>query len=103
MGTLLSQKNQIFDIIESNGMSPTNFAWEEVNGPITDLITIRHKFLDYYFTFIFDSTDRQFTVTAIPWEDNSEGKVNAPHWNMLRLYFDVWLKCIQKESGLIDK
>lgn len=101
MELLQSQKDQIYELIEEEGLSPNLFHFEE---PTTyDASTyLRLKNSDYYFQFAENQSGSHFAIYS-PGEGIYEEKQNPGSWPLQLNYVRRWLRNIDRELKTPNK
>lgn len=101
MKLLLTQKNDIFDLIVEEGFHPNDFLFtEEVLAEIVTYL----KFKDTKYYFLFERAfHNQYNVSWIPGEYKLEDNERAKGWKSLLVKIRKWLKNLARENSIINK
>lgn len=103
MQLLKTQKNELFDIIEYNGLSPSMFQIEySFDGEYTEcwykLETFEDGEPEYYFKIRKDSR-----VVFCPGIGSYKYSGSVGDWRALTNSFLVWLRALKEEISAVDK
>lgn len=90
---LKSQKNDIFDAIVSNGLSPSQFDVESINYKFV----VKYLNSDYAFTF------EPKRVLFSPGDEDPSESQSVSTWNEKIMFFVCWLDYLKREIGQPDK
>lgn len=96
MQLLKSQKNELFEVLEIYGLSPSLFSFEYDNKNNT--VAVRYTSHDDY-CFKIDEGE----VTFIPGTYTYSQEVGFLDWDRILYWFRTWLECIDAEISIIDK
>ncbi len=107
MKLLISQKDQLFDLIEKIGLSPSQFEFEESIsrlGAKQKATTLILKNSDYFFSFESDpnSPSSHFAILC-PGSDSHTERTKTRHWNWQINIFSTWLRDLKKEINSPNK
>lgn len=104
MKLLLTQKNDIFDIILDEGLNPKDFKFTEELLMKDEIVTyMRYKTTKYYFMF------RSFGVSGYrteysPAEKSLEGAESVRGgWKQFSTRIRRWLRHLKRETNTVDK
>lgn len=106
MQLLTSQKNLLYEIIESNGLSPFQFNIEEYKFPTSGMINTKllYKGTNYYFDFMtFQGHNNMAFAEFSPGEFSVKWRSDGESWNILVNYFFSWLLYLRREITSLDK
>ena len=99
---LRSQANEIFGILQSAGLRPTEFAWKHSYLGGTPASRLTHGPSDYYFEFEFDGDfDLQY-VTFSPAVGKLVGQERVRTWSNARDFVRIWAEVLSLELSEID-
>ncbi len=100
----ISQKNELFDIIEQNELSPSLFSFEEKLNPSKDLLElskVKVNRLDYFFQLAkFNSG---CYATMCPFEDSFSVQRVVTSWETVITLFKEWMSIVRIELNIDDK
>ncbi len=105
---LVSQKNEVFDLIKTAGLNIFNFEWsnirsnrsvDEMGNPTT---VDRLDYLDSNFYFIFDFLKRQHYCEYSPGKEVSVEMQYPRSWQLQIGQFKNWLGFLQREINQPD-
>jgi len=100
---LRTQKNEVLAELQARGLSPGEFAWEEVRSKRSDMLMVsqvRHTPTGYYFMFDFQN-DLHFCEYS-PGEVSSEAKAYSGDWVNERNKAREWLDNVKRETSAPD-
>jgi hypothetical protein len=104
MELLLTQKNDIFDIILEEGFYPSDFTFKEEILGANEIVTyLKFRGTNYYFSFRllkFSGYETEFSPAekSLIGTDSVRGG-----WRLFLIRVRRWLRHIKRESNLIDK
>jgi hypothetical protein len=107
MSLLLSQKNELFSMIEAEGLSPGQFSFELVPSQydqFTQVAKLSYAHTDYF--FLFDRKGRRnfHSVLYSPGLHDFETEANpGTDWHLVKAYVKEWLQNLKRELGQEDK
>lgn len=112
MGALLkSQKNELFSLIKTVGMDPSDFRWThlpDLSRSILDGAGIRHLTLaygdDYEFFFQFQQ-ENSTTIEQCVFSPGDRHAINGyttTDWSGILYLFNVWLQSLSREINIPD-
>jgi hypothetical protein len=98
---LQTQKNQVYELIEDAGLSPSMFSFDDPNDADGDTY-LRYKDSNYYFNFAKARSGGHFARYSpgydTPYEDQAPGS-----WNGQLSYVRRWLSNLVRELEAPDK
>lgn len=107
MSLLLSQKNELFEMIEAEGLSPAQFSFEQVPSRFAQFAEVaRLTYAHTTYFFLFDRKGRRnfHNVLYSPGLHDYETEANpGTDWYLVKAYFKEWLQNLKRELGLEDK
>lgn len=107
MSLLLSQKNELFEMIEVEGLSPAQFTFEQVPSrfrQFAEVARLSYAHTEYF--FLFDRKGRRnfHNVIYSPGLHDYEAEANpGTDWYLVKAYFKEWIQNLKRELGLEDK
>ncbi|MEM6261002.1 MAG: hypothetical protein AAGI38_00740 [Bacteroidota bacterium] len=107
MPLLVSQKNQVFQLIEEAGLNPAEFVLEEVNSRF-DVVpkATRMNFREGTYYFLFEKANRRdmHYVVYCPGLHEYESQARpGTDWYLLLAYVKEWLGNLQREVTETDR
>jgi hypothetical protein len=104
MRLLLSQKNDLFDYIETIGLSPNLFEFNEPKSMDSGKTIIRFKNSPFHCAFFMHPDKNVVIITCSPSEDLYEKQdwIDTA-WPSLKLKITGWLRYLQREIQQVDK
>jgi hypothetical protein len=108
MKLLKSQKNEMYDIIQSLGLSPNQFQFrEELFLKNDELYSTKFNLRKKKFFFLIRPVayDDTYIVTYIPalHSYKFESRIRIDDWNEIRHQFETWVKSVTTEMNEVDK
>jgi hypothetical protein len=105
MKLLNKQKNQLFDIIESNGLSPAMFTYQEwaVEGKGIVETRILVKNTDYYFYIMSGPSIAKYEIIFSPGNELIKDTRFPSRWDVLIDLFGEWTINLKNEIEVVDK
>ena len=97
---LKSQKNDVFDSIEKQGLSPSLFEFEESITGTT--VILRVKNTEYFFNFLQNQNNGHF-ARFCPGHDVHTDSSNTGSWLEQLLCLRRWVKYVTRELNAQDK
>jgi len=105
MKLLLSQKNELFKIIQINNFSPNQFSYEEIKNDINDkeysAVSIAYKLLPE-FNFKMTSPSSSYMIDYSPGVSTIFIKTNYQSWDNTCEIFNKWLLNLKREISEED-
>lgn len=98
MKLLLSQKNELYDVVESGGFSPYQFQLTES----VDQAKLSYKGTDYHFS-IGGVNGSNTPVIVCPGERQYAEVRYYNYWFDIKDYLKKWLQWLRRETNEIDK
>lgn len=107
MKLLTSQKDTLFEMIEEENLSPSQFQFSEVQSkisPVTRSTELRFNTSDYFFRFEtgYERSDPHYAVYC-PGEDVSTDEYYSRKWNVQLEVFQLWLTFLIREINSPNK
>ena len=103
MKLLLSQKNQLFDLIEEYGLTPSLFEVKEVfKGQQVSKTIISLKKSSFSFTITSNDGEDAY-IKRSPGDERHEEAFYTKYWHQIEEAFINWLSFLQRELQLEDK
>lgn len=104
MKLMLSQKNNLFDIIEDHGLSPNSFQITEPSEFNNNRTVITYKNSDFYFRFFQHPDKHVIILDYSPSEHLYERQEWVGiEWYNLQGFFVRWITCLIREISEDDK
>ncbi|PYS35190.1 MAG: hypothetical protein DMF75_04395 [Acidobacteria bacterium] len=99
---LKSQGNQVFEAIRRNEWEPSEFEWQETQGPGsgTQVFQLVHKASGFY--FVFDNVGGNFYSKWSPAEQTLEQIQGLANWPTQLVHFNNWLLYLRRETESPD-
>lgn len=101
---LTSQKNDVFELIEAAGMSPSQFEWSTVPNPFPNFkeaTKLAYTGSKYYFVF---QTARGTPHCRFSPGNETLEEIDFPgSWPLLKENFSRWLTYLAREVAADDK
>ncbi|RZK00663.1 MAG: hypothetical protein EOO46_20955, partial [Flavobacterium sp.] len=98
---LTSQKNEIFNLIESNEMSPQSFELSEAKA-VKGIVTIlKHKASDFQFTM--NEASGGVIVQFSPAKYKFSEDVGAADWRGIKNFMIDWISYLKREISQVDR
>jgi hypothetical protein len=107
MPLLRSQKNELFALIETQGLSPAQFVFEPVpsrSGVVPTATRLSYR--DSPYAFLFDRKGRReiHYVLYCPGLNEYEDEATpGTDWQLVKAYFKEWLNNLKREIGQEDR
>ena len=102
---LKTQKNEIFEILQEEGLEPADFNWsEEESIHSADLIVSRltYRDTDFYYQFDFFGKDRYHTCEYSPGGEKKVQTAEPVDWHTQLRIAKIWASCLKKEIDAPD-
>lgn len=102
---LLTQKNEIHEIIQSKRMNHAEFKWEEQPFPIPEhgkATMLRHIPSGYYFIFVYFDGERKWVAVYSPGYDSVIERHGDDYWDNILNYVVIWLSNLKRQVGAPD-
>jgi len=107
MSVLLSQKNEVFEMVEAEGFSPAQFTFEQVTsrfGQFAQVAQLSYTGSSYYFRFDRKGRRNFHSVLYSPGMHDFETEANpGTDWYLVKAYVKEWLQNLKRELGMEDK
>ncbi len=100
MKLLITQKNELFDVIESHGFSPNSFSCLDITIKEAPITKIEYNKTDYYFRF---NKSSNITVSWSPSNALYKEAIIAYNFSECVAHFKSWLGYLNRELTVIDK
>ncbi len=98
MRLLLSQKNQLFEIIQNNGYFAPNFFELKEGGEHKFSTSIIFKNTGFQFSLIrSDDYQNNIYINHWPGEEKFQDVNTVSDWHLCTVYFTYWLSYLQRE------
>lgn len=101
MKLLTSQKNKLFEVIESRDLSPNMFLYQEPTSASGNT-TIRFKDSNFFYTFS-ENVRGGHSAYFSPGNEKLHESANPHEWSRQILYFQYWLVYLKREITQTDK
>lgn len=104
---LVSQKNQILELIKNTSFDPFNFEWSEVYSSFSNtrnkltVSEISYKNSNFYYVFDFKN-DKNYSIFS-PGKDQLNGQEYPGNWEHQMQYFVKWLSYLEREVSQPDQ
>ena len=108
---LLSQKNELFRLIQDQKLSPTDFELRSVHSGESDtsdnfVPVVTHTATDFHFTIElnghFNRDESRFFVHFSPGDELHSQSEYAGNWYIVTKLFSSWLEYVKRETELPD-
>ena len=97
---LASQKKRALEICQAAGVSPRDFAWEELRQA-PRVSKLSHKPTDYYFLFDFEPGGTHVTEYS-PGHDRAKFTERHNDWEKRWKHVENWANCLARELEADD-
>lgn len=97
MRLLTSQKNELFNLINSGGFSPSQFNLSEKSAQGVERINIQFRTVVEFRFRISDSDRHEFYLSYSPGQSKFTESRFAESWIQVTKYFEDWLDNINRE------
>lgn len=101
MKLLKSQKDEIFDLIENSGLSPSMFYFDEINSKNGN-VALKIKDREYFFTFS-DGPRGGHYAHFCPGKETYEESEYPGSWALQKLNVRYWITYVKRELETPDK
>jgi hypothetical protein len=107
MKLLLSQKNELYDLIERSGLSPSMFEFTEINsqiaaGQYATLLAFKNSGFFFSFETGFRTETSHFAIFS-PGRESIKETQNPGSWDLQLRYFIEWLTYLLREINAPNK
>jgi len=100
---LKTQKNELYKILESNELNPSDFSWDVRESKMetdTDISVLFYRERDFYFQF--DFTSDQWCLTYAPAKEKRSDFDAVSGWNDVTYSLKIWIDLLKKELDAPD-
>jgi hypothetical protein len=101
---LAHQKNEVLRTIQTKGLNPVDFEWQEGKSRhkrIPKIAILVHRPTGYYFKFDYDPDGFYFAIYS-PGDDSIDCQTNSDDWESMIGHFEEWLQSIDCQTSTPD-
>lgn len=97
---LRTQKNDIFTILEQEGLNPSEFKWDPLRSE--EYIRLRHKQSGYSIDFSYRKGQECYFITYSPAEGVYEKSFHIATWDSVLTTAYEWASCLKEQIEAAD-
>ena len=101
MNLLPSQKNEIYDLIETENLSPNLFKFRDITLHNSSAVALGFNGTDYYFRII--GLDDGFSCEYSPGSEKLTENIALSYWKEVKRFMSLWLQYLNLQISQIDK